>query len=456
MKLKIAIFNWSLVAIFFAFYPADTRAQKPLPLLGDNEINAVRRIIVEDYVDQIDESRLAAACVDAMMRDASVVSCQMPDVEATTTRSFQSELVNTISCIRLQHSENAGGQSYVGACIRSMVAQLDPLSKYLDTEAIRDLRKKTGADDGGVGVEIAEVNGHIVVQSASVVAYRAGIKVGDWIMKVDDTDLAGITEKDVVTRLRSQPNTNTALTVIRGEDKAPFVVTLTRTNIPIEVIQYKLLEPNYAYLRISNFEMDTVEKSVTGLEDMWRESNGQIKGLVLDLRSNPGGLLSSAVAVSGVFLPNRSLVGSTKGRSSASKTLLYAPSDQDVLNGKMEFLKRLPETVKSVPMIVMVNGDSAGASEIVAGALQDYRRAHIIGSPTAGKGTVQTFRPLSANTALKLTTSRIYRRSGQGIDATITPDILEKEPDATPERADAGEIDPKLIKAIELLRKNAR
>src|SRR5437763_2119091 len=263
-------------------------------------------------------------------------------------------------------------------------------------------------------------------------AFKAGIKPNDLIVKLDDTPVKGMTLNDAVKRMRGKPNTQITLTITRKGESAPIIVTLTRAIIKVQSISSKMYEPGYACVRARAFQECTPEALVKHINDLFKQ--GQVKGLVLDLRNDPGGLLHGAVAVSAAFLQAKSLIVSTDGRAEDSKKKFYA-SPEDYARRSEDVLKSLPAAIKTVPMIVLVNGGSASASEIVAGALQDHKRATVIGTQTFGKGSVQTIMPLGNSTAIKLTTARYYTPSGRSIQALgVTPDIIVEDPSDTATR----------------------
>jgi carboxyl-terminal processing protease len=238
-----------------------------------------------------------------------------------------------------------------------------------------------------------------------------------------------MTLNDAVKRMRGKPNTQITLTLTRKGETAPIIVTLTRAVIKVQSVKSKMIEPGYAWIRVSQFQEATPENLVKHLEGLFKQ--GPVKGLVLDLRGDPGGLLHGAVAVSAAFLPPKSLVVSTDGRAEDSRKKFYAVPDDYARRGD-DVLKGLPAAVRTVPMVVLVNGGSASASEIVAGALQDAKRATVIGTQSFGKGSVQTIMPLGNNTAIKLTTARYYTPSGRSIQALgITPDVVVEDPTDT-------------------------
>ncbi|HET7158755.1 MAG TPA: S41 family peptidase, partial [Burkholderiales bacterium] len=291
----------------------------------------------------------------------------------------------------------------------------------------RELQVGTQGEFGGLGIEVGMEDGFVKVVSPidDSPAARAGVKAGDLIVKLDDSSVKGMTLSDAVKRMRGKPNTNITLTIVRKGEAKPVVVTLQRAVIKIQSVKSKLIEPGYAYFRVSQFQEQTGESLARAIETLFKQNEGPMKGVVLDLRNDPGGLLNGAVAVSAAFLPQNALVVYTDGRTEDARMKLNA-SPEHYLRGRLkdDYLKRLPPEVKSVPMVVLVNGGSASASEIVAGALQDHHRAVVMGQQTFGKGSVQTILPLGNSTAIKLTTARYYTPGGRSIQAKgITPDI---------------------------------
>lgn len=260
-------------------------------------------------------------------------------------------------------------------------------------------------------------------------AYRAGIKAGDLIFKLDDTPVKGMTLNDAVKKMRGKPKTSIKLTILRKGEAKPLEITIERDKIKVQSVKSKSLEPGYGYLRVTQFQEETAADVARHLDKLYKgEKDGSLKGLVLDLRNDPGGLLHGAIGVASAFLPQGSVVVTTDGRVEDAKRK-YTASAEDYLRGQRDdFIKKLPEGVRNVPMIVLVNAGSASASEIVAGALQDHKRAVVMGTQTFGKGSVQTVLPLSAKTAIKLTTARYYTPNGRSIQAKgITPDIIVEE-----------------------------
>src|SRR5438105_11936475 len=336
--------------------------------------------------------------------------------------------------IKTNYVEPVEDKKLITEAINGMLTGLDPHSAYLDQEAFKELQVGTQGQFGGLGIEVGMEDGFVKVISPieDTPAFKAGVKPNDLIIKLDDTPVKGMTLNDAVKRMRGKPNTQITLTITRKGETAPIIVTLTRAVIRVQSVKSKILEPGYAWIRVSQFQEATPENLAKHLDTLFKQ--GPVKGLVLDLRGDPGGLLHGAVAVSAAFLPPKSLVVSTDGRAEDARKKFYASPDDYARRGD-DVLKSLPQAVKSVPMVVLVNGGSASASEIVAGALQDHKRAKVIGTQTFGKGSVQTIMPLGNNTAIKLTTARYYTPGGRSIQALgITPDIIVEDPSDTATR----------------------
>jgi carboxyl-terminal processing protease len=335
---------------------------------------------------------------------------------------------DVFNAIKTGYVEPVEDKKLITQAVSGMLTGLDPHSQYLDADAFKDLQVNTHGEFGGLGIEVGMEDGFVKVISPieDTPAYRAGIKAGDLIVKLDDTPVKGMTLSDAVKRMRGKPKTQIILTIARKGETKPLIIAITREVIKVQSVKSKVIEPGYAYVRLTQFQEDTANKLVEHINKLWKQ--GPVKGLVLDLRNDPGGLLHGAVGVSAAFLPPKTLITSTDGRVEDAKRK-YLASPEDYLRGsRTDFLKDLPAGIKTVPMVVLVNAGSASASEIVAGALQDHKRAVVMGTQTFGKGSVQTILPLTNNTAIKLTTARYYTPSGRSIQAKgIVPDIVVEE-----------------------------
>lgn len=312
--------------------------------------------------------------------------------------------------IKENYVEDVEDKKLLTDAIRGMLTGLDPHSTFLDIEEFKELTVGTKGEFGGLGIVVGMENGFVKVISPidDTPAQRAGIKAGDLIIKLDEKPVKGMTLDDAVKLMRGKPGSKITLMVSReGVDK-PFEVELTRDKIRVKSVKSRLLEPGYAYLRITQFQERTTDDLIAAINKMKKENKGKLKGVVLDLRNNPGGLLDAAVGVSDAFL-TKGVIVSVRGRHPDSAHV-YQATPKEEING--------------VPMVVLVNGGSASASEIVAGALQDHKRAVIMGKQTFGKGSVQSIVKLTNDTALKMTTARYYTPRDRTIQAEgIKPDI---------------------------------
>ncbi len=345
---------------------------------------------------------------------------------------------NVFARIKSDYVEPVEDKKLINEAINGMVSGLDPHSSYLDAEGFKDLQVGTQGEFGGLGIEVGMEDGFVRVVSPieDTPAFKAGVKAGDLVVKLDDTPVKGMTLNDAVKRMRGKPGSTIKLTIVRkGVDK-PLVLTLTRAVIKIRSVKSQLLENGYGYVRVTQFQEHTGELLVEALDKLYKDNTAPLKGLILDLRNDPGGLLNGAVAVSAAFLKPDSLVVYTEGRNEDAQMRLTASREHYLRPMQVDYLKNLPVGVKQVPMVVLVNGGSASASEIVSGALQDHKRAVIMGTRTFGKGSVQTILPLGNGTAIKLTTARYFTPSGRSIQAKgIEPDIVVEDP-ARPDGAD--------------------
>jgi len=334
-------------------------------------------------------------------------------------------LSNVFGQIKRDYVEPVDDKRLLTDAIKGMVSGLDPHSSFLDKKDFAEMQEHTQGKFAGLGIEITSEDGVVKVLNPieDTPAARAGIQSGDLITRLDDKPVRGMTLDQAVRRMRGEPGTKITLTIFRKSEDRTFPITITRAEIKVQSVKAKFLENGVAYVRITSFQERTIPDLAKKLNDLSAQ-NGQIKGLVLDLRNNGGGLLQGAVGVSAAFLPSDALVVSTKGQSEDAKQLFTANFNNYRLSENKDVFAELPQVFKKVPMVVLVNAFSASASEIVAGALQDHKRATIMGKTTFGKGSVQTVRPLSADSALKLTTAYYYTPSGKSIQAFgVKPDI---------------------------------
>jgi len=328
--------------------------------------------------------------------------------------------------VKSDYVEPVEDKKLINEALTGMLQGLDPHSAYMDKDAYQDLQAGTQGEFGGLGIEVAMEDGlvKVVTPIEDSPAYKAGLKSGDLVMKLDDKQVRGMTLNDAVKIMRGAPGTKIILTVLRKDTNAPLTFTITRDIIKSQSVKNKYIEKDYAYVRITQFQEHTGEDLASALISLQKENKGPFKGLVLDLRNNPGGLLDAAVGVSAAFLPKDKLVVYTEGRVEDSKMQLKANASDYARRGKSDYLRNVPKEYKDTPMVVLLNAGSASASEIVAGALQDHKRATILGITSFGKGSVQTILPMNNGSAIKLTTARYFTPNGRSIQAKgIEPDI---------------------------------
>lgn len=338
-------------------------------------------------------------------------------------------LADVFGLIKSDYVEAVDDKRLLTEAISGMVASLDPHSAFLDKKAFKELREGTQGKFVGLGIEVGMEDGYVKVISPieDSPAFKAGLKAGDLITRLDSTPVKGMTLDEAVKRMRGEPNTKITLTVARKDEDKPLVITIVRQEIKVQSVKGKVVEPGYGWIRVSQFQEPTVEDLAKKINQLYQQ-DPNLKGLVLDLRNDPGGVLPGAIGVSAAFLPKDVPIVSTNGQLPDSKATYLARREYYATRAGADPLARLPEAVKKVKMVVLVNSGSASASEIVAGALQDYKRATIMGTQTFGKGSVQTIRQLSADTAVKLTTARYYTPNGRAIQAKgIVPDMLVDE-----------------------------
>jgi carboxyl-terminal processing protease len=368
----------------------------------------------------------------------TVVSPDASAPKATDAQTDQdvSRFVDTIDLIKKDYAKAINEKALMENAIRGMVNNLDPHSEYLDEDAYKSLMTTTSGEFGGLGIEVIGEYGVLKIVSPldNTPATRAGLKSGDYIVALNNKLVNEMTSDQAIQEMRGKKGSQIEMTIIRKGVKDPMKFTLTRDIIHIDNLKSKLLDDNFGYIRINQFQEPTVGLLTDAIKTLEKQSNGNLKGLILDLRNNPGGLLDTAVDVVNVFLDSEHLtqfnkmIVYTEGREPDSAFKAMA-TGHDLING--------------VPLIIMMNEGSASASEIVAGALQDYHRAVIVGTRSFGKGSVQTVLPLDATHAVKLTTALYHTPSGRLIqNQGITPDIYVTDNLTATENKEVLMIDP--------------
>jgi carboxyl-terminal processing protease len=340
-------------------------------------------------------------------------------------------LAEVLEHVRREYVENISDQKLIEAAIRGLIADLDPHSAFLDAEQFDEIRISTTGEYSGVGIEVALENGvvKVITPIEDTPAFRAGVLAGDRILAVDDVPVNSENLSDTIDRMRGRVGTAVKISIARSPDPKPLEFTLSRASVQVHSVTQELLEPGLGYVKISHFSETTTPDLAAAIAKLKKASAGKLRGLVLDLRNNPGGVLEAAIGVSDVFLDG-GLIVTANGRAPDARFSMDAKPGDD-LDG--------------APLIVLVNSGSASASEIVAGALQDHSRARLVGSQTYGKGSVQTVMALSDGHAIKLTTSRYFTPSGASIhERGIKPDVVIEDAKDGDDRA--------LHAALDLLR----
>ncbi len=372
---------------------------------------------------------IAAGAVAGVLTTASLQTVARGSLAPLPLEELQ-QLAIVFGRVKSDYVEPVDDKKLIADAISGMVSGLDPHSQYLDKKAYKEFRESFTGRFVGVGIEISQEDGLIKVVSPieGSPAFRAGLKPNDLITKIDDTAVRSLSLNEAVKRMRGEPNTKVLLTIFRKDESRTFPVTITREEILTQSVRGKVIEPGYGWIRVSQFQERTVDDFVKKIDALYKE-DPNLKGLVLDLRNDPGGSLNGALAISAAFLPENVTVVTTDGQLAESKEIYKAaPQFYQSAGTGNDPLRNLPAALKTVPLVVLVNEGSASASEIVAGALQDHKRATIMGSQTFGKGSVQTVRQLGPDTGLKITTARYYTPSGTSIQAKgIVPNVLVDE-----------------------------
>ncbi|MDQ7016234.1 MAG: S41 family peptidase [Gammaproteobacteria bacterium] len=354
------------------------------------------------------------------LRDSSAESMPLNELR---------NLTDVLTRIKKNYVEEVSDKELLENAIRGMLTGLDPHSSFLNEEEFKELKIGTTGQFGGLGIEVSMEDGFVKVVSPidDTPAQKAGVQSGDLIIRLDDQPVKGLTLNDAVKIMRGKPGTDILLTIAREGAGKPLKIKVTRAIIRVNSVKRRLLDEDFGYVRISSFQVKTTTSLLEAIEELIEENKKPLKGLVLDLRNNPGGVLSAAVGVSDAFL-NKGLIVYTEGRVSDSE-LRYNATPGDAIDG--------------AALILLINGGSASASEIVAGALQDHKRAVILGTKSFGKGSVQTIQELNGGGAVKLTTARYYTPSGRSIQAEgIEPDIKVARLTLEKQKKSADEIKP--------------
>jgi len=367
----------------------------------------------------------------ALVAGIMALMTAVPAANAQTDKTDKMEIYRLLELfgdvferVRSDYVEKISDQDLVEAAIQGMLRSLDPHSSYLNKKTFKDMRVQTKGEFGGLGIEVTMEGGYVKVVSPidDTPAHRAGIEPGDLISRIDNSAVQGLTLSEAVEKMRGRVGTDILLTILR-KDVEPFEITITRDNIRIRSVRSRA-EGDIGYIRITSFS----EQTTTGLKAAFVKLDEKIgakkiRGYVVDLRNNPGGLLDQAVSVSDAFL-ERGEVVSTRGRAEGNAQRFHA---------------RPGDLARGLPVVVLINGGSASASEIVAGALQDHKRAILVGTKSFGKGSVQTIIPLGRSGAMKLTTQRYYTPSGRSIQGEgIDPDIIVEQSKVERIRARGG------------------
>ena len=329
--------------------------------------------------------------------------------------------------MREEYVEVLDDNTLIEASIKGMVSRIDPEGEYLDREAFKELTGEASKNMAAVGLEIVRENEwlKVVAPLDGSPAYYADIRSGDLIIKIDHVYVKNMTLTEGVSRLRGKPNTRVTITLVRKGEDQPRDISLTRQMIKLQSVKFRMLEPDYAYVRIAKLQENTLTMLTTHLKQMYQLS--EPKGLILDLRNNSGGLLHGAVGVAAIFLQPKAIVASMTGRTKDTNITLLAESEFYIRTGP-DFTKEIPAGIKMLPLIVIVNHGSAAGAEIIASSLQDHQRAIIVGQPTFGRTTLQTVMPLQSGAALKLTTARWHTPKGKSVSSMgITPDVILPE-----------------------------
>lgn len=352
--------------------------------------------------------------------------------ESIIPPELQKKLEEVYGKIKSDYVDNIDDKKLMEGAINGLVTNLDPHSSYLDIDAQKDFTAATSGEFSGVGIDTGMEDGLVRVVSPieDSPAYKAGLKTGDLVFEIDGKNVKGMTLSEAINKIRGPKGTTVTLSVLRKKTAAPLSFSIIRETIKNPSIKFKLSNQDYPYLRITQFQENTGIDLAKNLKLISEQNKGPLKGLVIDLRNNPGGMVSSAVAVAAAFLEKDKLIVYSDGKTNNAKMKLFANPYNYVEGGeKNDYLKDISEDYKKIPIVVLVNNGSASAAEIVAGALQDHKRAIILGTQTFGKGTIQQLFPLKTGSAIKITIAKYYTPSGKSIQAKgILPNYIAEDP----------------------------
>jgi len=382
---------------------------------------------------------VAAGLLSALVHNGSV---RAQDEAATAAPGLVARVTAILKEIRARFPDPIDERRMIADAVNGVLGNLDPHSAYLDEAEFRALQQEHRGRFGGLGMEVQMDQGAVKVIATfdGTPARRAGLRPGDRIVRMGETNVYGMTLDQAIQMARGEPDTAITLTVLPRDSEDPRVMTLTRAVIHSQSVKARLLQSGYAHVAISHFHEQTAERMLAALSQMVERTDGGVRGIVLDLRDNPGGLVRGAVAVSAAFLPQDALVVYTQGASPHSAMRFHAGSDRYLRGAGPDPFDALSPLVQFAPLVVLVNGGSASAAEIVAGALQDHARARVVGTRTYGKGSVQAIVPLGDGTALKLTTAYYYTPKGRRIQAVgIAPDQIVERSVALERQAQEGD-----------------
>lgn len=359
----------------------------------------------------------ATACADSVKPESGLPDAIQASSADPINAADVERLGKTLEIIKRYYVETVPNKELFDNALRGMLSGLDPHSSFLDEKELKELKEVTTGLFSGLGIEVSSANGFLKVITPldDSPAQKAGVKAGDYIIKINDELVKDMSLSDAINKMRGAKGSSVDLTLLRTDTTHPIKLKLTREFIKIESVKSKMLEPGYGYVRIGSFQENTATALVKAVEDLQRQTTGPLKGLMLDLRNNPGGLLEPSAKVADEFLnpkktSDNDIIVSAKGRYPGSDFAIKADPD-DIIPG--------------VPMVVLINQGSASGAEIVAGALQDYKRAVLVGTDSFGKGSVQTVIPLDNKSAIKLTTALYYTPNGRSIQASaIHPDVV--------------------------------